>query len=97
MAAKAVVEGRSKEDKYRSSQNGPEDARCKPGDTYTHQEAVPDHPPNKNSNTSNWCQGEEFAGARTYCQQNTQIHQTLSKFDTILMSSSIIPGNEQLQ
>lgn len=89
---KVVVEGRSMKTNIEVARLA-EMLDIKP-ETLIPIESVPDYPPNRIVILATGAQGEEFAALGRIANK-THKYIKLNKFDTILMSSSIIPGNEQ--
>ena len=89
---KVIVEGRSMKTNIEVARLA-EMLKVKP-ETLIPLESIPDYPPNKIVILATGAQGEEFAALGRIANK-THKYIKLNKFDTILMSSSIVPGNEQ--
>lgn len=89
---KVVVEGRSMKTNVEVAKYA-EMLKTKP-DTIISLEEMENYPPNKLVLLVTGAQGEEFAALGRIAHK-THKYIKLNKFDTILMSSSVVPGNER--
>jgi ribonuclease J len=89
---KVVVEGRSMKTNIEVAKYA-EMLKIKP-ETLIALEEMENYPPNKLVVLATGAQGEEFAALGRIANK-THKYIKLNKFDTILMSSSVVPGNER--